>query len=293
MGQGASSGSASSQAFPRTALHCLRVQEDSPAYNAGIQPFFDYLIGVELLHRRSGAEEEVYQEPEGLTLDPEELGRVLDENEGKEIGLRIWNSKAQSIRYVTLTPSRVWHNSSSDKQQTTTLRPSLLGLSMRLCDPGEALGQVWHILEVLEGSPAESAGLVPYGDYVVGWTEGPLHTESDFYDLVEQHIDKPLRLYVYSADLDNLREIVLIPNRHWGGEGLLGCGVGYGLLHRIPIPSDTMQASHAYLPSAITTNVTSGTGQTDVSRSSLASPAKQDKGKSKAETPEYGYAVSS
>lgn len=26
---------------------------------------------------------------------------------------------------------------------------------MRLCDPGEALGQVWHILEVLEGSPAE------------------------------------------------------------------------------------------------------------------------------------------
>lgn len=98
MGQGTSSGSATAQAFPRTALHCLRVQEDSPAYNAGIQPFFDYLIGVELLHRRSGAEEEVYQELEGLTLDPEELGRVLDENEGKEIGLRIWNSKAQSIR---------------------------------------------------------------------------------------------------------------------------------------------------------------------------------------------------
>lgn len=98
MGQGSSSGAASSEAFPRTALHCLRVQEDSPAYNAGIQPFFDYLIGVELLHRRSGVEEEVYQEPEGLTLDPEELGRVLEENEGKEIGLRIWNSKAQSIR---------------------------------------------------------------------------------------------------------------------------------------------------------------------------------------------------
>jgi hypothetical protein len=56
---------------------------------------------------------------------------------------------------VTLTPSRVWHNPSTDRQQSASLRPSLLGLSMRLCDPGEALGQVWHILEVLEGSPAE------------------------------------------------------------------------------------------------------------------------------------------
>jgi hypothetical protein len=36
--------------------------------------------------------------------------------------------------------------------------------------------------------------------------------------------------YYFSA----MREVVLVPNRKWGGEGLLGCGVGYGLLHRIP-----------------------------------------------------------
>jgi hypothetical protein len=47
---------------------------------------------------------------------------------------------------VTLTPSRSWANK---------LQPSLLGLSLRLCDPAEGLGQVWHILDVLEGSPAE------------------------------------------------------------------------------------------------------------------------------------------
>lgn len=34
------------------------------------------------------------------------------------------------------------------------------------------------------------------------------------------------------------REAILVPNRSWGGEGLLGCGVGYGLLHRIPKPQD-------------------------------------------------------
>lgn len=34
-----------------------------------------------------------------------------------------------------------------------------------------------------------------------------------------------------------LREVVLVPNRKWGGEGLLGSGIGYGLLHRIPKPN--------------------------------------------------------
>jgi hypothetical protein len=34
-------------------------------------------------------------------------------------------------------------------------------------------------------SSSGPSGLIPYGDYVVGWTEGALHAESDFYDLVE------------------------------------------------------------------------------------------------------------
>lgn len=36
-----------------------------------------------------------------------------------------------------------------------------------------------------------------------------------------------------------------MPNRAWGGEGLLGCGVGYGLLHRIPKPQDRVVSSSA------------------------------------------------
>lgn len=112
----------------------------------------------------------------------------------------------------------------------------------------------------------------------------------------------------------NLREIVLIPNRHWGGEGLLGCGVGYvlneirssdqsehrcpsshsyGLLHRIPIPTDSMQASHSYLPSNVTTNINSRKGITSASRSPVSSPVKLDKGKAKGEGSESGYVVSS
>ncbi len=28
--------------------------------------------------------------------------------------------------------------------------------------------------------------------------------------------------------------MLLTPNSEWGGEGSLGCGIGYGYLHRIP-----------------------------------------------------------
>lgn len=32
------------------------------------------------------------------------------------------------------------------------------------------------------------------------------------------------------------REITIIPRRGWGGEGALGCILGYGALHRLPAP---------------------------------------------------------
>lgn len=56
---------------------------------------------------------------------------------------------------------------------------------MRVCEPATSLDNVWHILEVLEGSPAESAGLVPYGDWIIGWSGGVLRGENDFLDVVE------------------------------------------------------------------------------------------------------------
>ena len=47
-----------------------------------------------------------------------------------------------------------------------------------------------------------------------------------------------MKLYVYNYELDNVREVLLTPNSAWGGEGSLGCGIGYGYLHRIPIKED-------------------------------------------------------
>ena len=45
-------------------------------------------------------------------------------------------------------------------------------------------------LTSLSSRYVRAVGLIPYGDYVVGWTEGALHAESDFYDLVE-HVSRP------------------------------------------------------------------------------------------------------
>ncbi|ELU44707.1 GRASP55/65 family domain-containing protein [Rhizoctonia solani AG-1 IA] len=155
-----------SNAPPRRALHVLRVAPGSPAADTDISPFFDFLVGIKGL--------------ETVDLDLASLERVIEGREGRELELIVWSSKVSQMRVVKLTPTRKW---SSALPPPPDAKPSLLGLSMRLCNPEQALENVWHILDVHEGSPAESAGLVPYGDYIIGFSGGVLERESDFYEL--------------------------------------------------------------------------------------------------------------
>ena len=67
-----------------------------------------------------------------------------------------------------LVPSREWSeaalkrnglahgqgNGNGDSERNDR-KPSLLGLSLRACNPAHALESVYHVLDVLEGSPAE------------------------------------------------------------------------------------------------------------------------------------------
>jgi GRASP55/65 PDZ-like domain len=43
-------------------------------------------------------------------------------------------------------------------------------------------------------------------------------------------------LYVYNNEYDITREVTIHPSRDWGGEGALGCVLGFGALHRLPAP---------------------------------------------------------
>ena len=85
-------------------------------------------------------------------------------------------------------------------------------------------------------SPADNAGLLPYGDYIVGTPEGNVQGEGGLGELVEDFLSRSLRLYVYNHEYAVTRLVEITPSRSWGGSGALGCVLGFGALHRLPVP---------------------------------------------------------
>ena len=65
-------------------------------------------------------------------------------------------------------------------------------------------------------------------------------------------------------------QVLLTPNPDWGGEGSLGCGIGYGYLHRIPSeskvkPVDPELGQVAVPSSSSSSAAAAGEGYDDVS----------------------------
>lgn len=78
-----------------------------------------------------------------------------------------------------------------------------------------------------------------------------MHESEDLFTLIEAHEGRALKLYVYNVNDDTCREVHITPNHGWGGEGSLGCGIGYGYLHRIPIRSaQALPTKQSYAASA-------------------------------------------
>ncbi|KAG0004287.1 Golgi reassembly-stacking protein 2 [Entomortierella chlamydospora] len=192
----------------RYGYHVLRVKDHSPSSQAGLRPFFDYIVAVN-----------------DIRLDTEStiLREQMIANEDKLIMLDVYSTREQKLRKVEMTPTRKWGNGDG-----------LMGCSVRFCLFDTINDIVWHVLDITPESPAEEAGLRAHSDYIIGTPLGVTRGEGDLYELIEEHIGEPLPLHVYNADTDQVREVVIVPNEDWGGEGLLGCDVGYGYLHRLP-----------------------------------------------------------
>jgi hypothetical protein len=152
--------------------------------------------------------------------DPNLFITELKNCAGGYCSLDIWSAKGQRTTQLTIAVPQ-----SSDA----------LGLSLQLA-PLNSTFNVWHILTIPSPlSPAHLAGLLPHSDYILGSPSGALKGESALGELVEDHLNRSLILWVYNSEFDVVREVELIPRRGWGGEGALGAVLGFGALHRLPV----------------------------------------------------------
>ncbi|SPN96985.1 related to GRH1 - Yeast (GR)ASP65 (H)omologue [Cephalotrichum gorgonifer] len=171
-----------------------------------IEPWYDFIVGIN-----------------GRPIDdpsPQLFAQEVRNCAGATVTLGLWNAKGQRTRELHVP---------------VPADTASLGLSLQWT-PLAVAANVWHVLDVAGNSPADVAGLLPYSDYILGSPEGLLTGEGGLSELVEDYIGRPLRLYVYNNEYDVTREVTIQPSRDWGGEGALGCVLGYGALHRIPAP---------------------------------------------------------
>ncbi|KAL8710871.1 MAG: hypothetical protein Q9220_004675 [cf. Caloplaca sp. 1 TL-2023] len=171
-----------------------------------IEPWYDFVVGI------NGRQID--------TPDPSLFATEVRNCAGSSVSLTLWNAKGQRIRSLDLPiPS-----------PSPTLGITLQWTSLTVTE------DVWHVLDVIQNSPADNAGLLPYGDYVIGTPEGNVHGESGLGELVEDYLGRSLRLYVYNHEYAVTRLVTITPSRSWGGSGALGCVLGFGALHRLPMP---------------------------------------------------------
>ncbi|KAI1156087.1 GRASP55/65 PDZ-like domain-containing protein [Nemania diffusa] len=174
----------------------------------GVEPWFDFVVGI------NGR---MIDNP-----DPHLFAQEVRNCAGGTVSLGIWSAKGQRIRitHIPIPP---------------TGEP--LGLSLQWA-PLSLASTIWHVLDVPANSPADAAGLLPYSDYILGTPDGILHGEGGLGELVDDYVGRPLRLWVYNNEYNVTRELEIVPSREWGGEGALGCVLGFGALHRLPAPLD-------------------------------------------------------
>ncbi|KAL8831900.1 MAG: hypothetical protein Q9170_005093 [Blastenia crenularia] len=171
-----------------------------------IEPWYDFIIGI------NGRQLD--------NLDPNLFATEVRNCAGASVSLILWNAKGPKTRNLSLS--------------VPTPSPTL-GITLQW-SPLSVTEDVWHVLDVIANSPADNAGLLPYGDYIVGTPEGNVHGEAGLGELVEDYLGRSLRLYVYNHEYAVTRIVTLTPSRTWGGSGALGCVLGFGALHRLPVP---------------------------------------------------------
>ena len=186
----------------------LSVQPNSPGEEAGLDPYFDFVVAANNVQLLS--EDNVF-------LD------IISEHEAKDLELIVYNSKRDETRSCTIKSTRGWGIC------------TLLGINVRFDSFENAHKNVIHILTVKPNSPADRAGINAGEDYILGTADTVFQGMDEMALCFEANINKSLGIYVYSATTGEIRVVSITPRTDWGGYGLLGCDVGHGYLHRLPL----------------------------------------------------------
>ncbi|KAL4929851.1 putative Golgi reassembly stacking protein [Aspergillus undulatus] len=171
-----------------------------------LEPWFDFIIGI------NGR---LIDDP-----DPNLFATEVRNCAGFRVTFAVWSAKGQRTHNISIA-----------------VPPSdpTLGLALQIA-PLSSTQNIWHVLNIPSPlSPAYRAGLLPHSDYIIGTPSGTLRGESALGELVEDHLDRTLVLWVYNSEFDVVRTVDLVPTRGWGGEGALGAELGFGALHRLPV----------------------------------------------------------
>ncbi|KAI5307334.1 hypothetical protein KEM56_007268 [Ascosphaera pollenicola] len=170
-----------------------------------LEPWFDFIIGI------NG---HAIDDP-----DPKLFATEVRNCAGGSVLLETWSAKGQRTHatHIPISPSN-----------------PILGLTLQFA-PLSSTYNIWHVCSIPSPlSPAFTAGLLPHHDYILGTPSGTLRGESALQELVEDYLNTKLVLWVYNSEFDVVREVELVPRRGWGGEGVLGAELGFGVLHRLP-----------------------------------------------------------
>lgn len=158
---------------------------------------------------------------------------------GNSVSLTIWTAKVRSDLNIKVASEFLTADGQGQRTHSISIPVSkenpTLGLTLQFA-PLSVTHHIWHVLSIPSPqSPAYLAGLLEHSDYILGSPSGTLRGESALSELIEDHLNRTLVLWVYNSEFDVVREVELVPSRGWGGEGALGAVLGYGALHRLPV----------------------------------------------------------
>jgi len=186
----------------------FKVKANSPAAEAGLEVFFDFVVEI------NGV---------AVGADQNAFFTMIKEAVNVRTKLVVYNTRSQAVRDVFIRP-RAWGGA------------GLLGAVVRYDTLSNVDSQGFRVVEVFPNSPAQEAGFEANKDYLLGTHEVMFHDLGELVELLNMAQDSTIQLYVYNSESEAIREVSVAPRLGWGGDGVIGCDIRTGILHRIPAP---------------------------------------------------------